>query len=403
MADRRTGPRPLDGIRVLEVGQMMAGPLAGTFLAYFGADVIKVEPPGSGDAIRSWRVVDEGTSLWWRGLGRNKRSVALDLNREEARDLVRRIAAKCDVLVENFRPGRMEGWGLGPDDLRRENPDLVYARVSGFGQDGPYAHRRGFASVCEAMGGLRYVTGRPGEPSVRPNLSLGDSLGAFQAVIGILLALMHRERAADGAGQVVDVSILESVLGVMESAVSEYDRRGIVREPSGGSVTGVVPTGAYPCGDGRSVVIGANANSLFRRLMRAMARTDMAEDERYAGNEQRVERRQEIDKAITAWTQTLACDEVVRQLDEAGVPAGPIQTVAEIVEDPQVVARGHLEDVEVGGRPLKLPAIGPRLDATPGRTEWPGGEVGAHTEEVLAELLALAPEEIERLRAAGVI
>lgn len=403
MGKGRGAARPLDGVRVLELGQLMAGPLAGTFLAYFGADVIKVEPPRGGDAIRTWRVLDEGTSLWWRSLGRNKCSVALDLGTEEARAIVRRLAARCDVLVENFRPGRMEAWGLGPDDLRSENPGLVYARVSGFGQDGPYAHRRGFASVCEAMGGLRYVTGHPGEPSVRPNLSLGDSLAAFQAVIGILLALRQRERAADGTGQVVDVSILESVLGVMEAAVSEYDRCGVVREPSGTSVTGVVPTGAYPCADGRDVVIGANADSMFVRLVQAAGRADLAADPRLAGNAGRVGHQGEIDAAISAWTSTLSCSEVVRLLDEAGVPAGPVQSVAEIVADPQVQARGHLEEVEVGGRPLKLPGIGPRLEATPGRTDWAGPEVGAHTEEVLVEVLGLAPGDIERLRQAGAI
>jgi crotonobetainyl-CoA:carnitine CoA-transferase CaiB-like acyl-CoA transferase len=398
----RAGERPLDGLRVLELGQLMAGPLAGTFLAYFGADVIKVEPPRGGDPVRTWRVLDEGTSLWWRSLGRNKRCITLDLRDARGQALARRLASSSDVLIENFRPGTLEGWGLGPDVLRADNPDLVYVRVSGFGQDGPYAQRRGFASVCEAVGGLRHVTGEPGRPPVRANLSLGDSLAAFQAVIGALLGLLRRERGR-GGGQVVDVSILESVLNVMEAAVSEYDRCGVVREPSGTTITGVVPTDAYPCADGRRVVIGANADSMFRRLMEAAGRADLAADERLATNVGRVAHREEIDRAIAAWTATRPCGDIVRILARAGVPAGPIQSAREIVADPHVRARGQLEEVEVGGRPLLLPALGPRLQETPGRTEFAGGELGSHTDEVLGGLLGLDAGAIAALRAEGVV
>ena len=398
-----TNKEALAGIRVLEVGQLLAGPLASTFLAYFGADVIKVEPPRLGDPIRSWRVLDEGTSVWWRSLGRNKRCITVDLRKEEGRSVARRLAARCDVLIENFRPGTMERWGLGPDDLRAENPSLVYARVSGFGQTGPYAERRGFASVCEAMGGLRYVTGHPGETPVRSNLSLGDSLAAFQTVIGVLLALVHRERDPQEEGQVIDVAITEAVLGVMEAAVSEYDRCGVVREPSGTTITGVVPTGAYPCADGRHVVIGANGDSIFRRLMRAADRPDLAQDERLATNDRRVAHQAEIDEAITAWTSALSAADVLERLESAGVPAGPIQSADQLLDDPQWNARGIFETVDVAGRPLRLTAIGPKLSETPGRTRWPGGDLGADTDEVLRDWLSMSTQEIERLRAAGVI
>jgi crotonobetainyl-CoA:carnitine CoA-transferase CaiB-like acyl-CoA transferase len=400
---RNTGPRPLDGVRVLEAGQLMAGPFAGTLLAYFGADVIKVEPPDGGDPVRTWRVLDEGTSLWWRSLGRNKRCVSLDLRQAEGRALFRRLAAVSDVLLENFRPGRMEAWGLAPADLGSENPGLVYARVSGFGQTGPYASRRGFASVCEAMGGLRHVTGHPGEVPVRSNLSLGDTLAAMQTAFGVVLALLHRERSPRHKGQTIDVALVEAVYGVMEAAVSEYDRRGVVREPSGTTITGVVPTDAYPCADGRRVVIGGNGDSIFRRLMQTAGRDDLAGDPRVATNAGRVAHRAEVDEAIAAWTRTLASDEVLRRLEAAGVPAGPVYSVADMLGDPHFRARGLFEEVEVGGRPLVLPALGPRLEGTPGRTEWPGGEVGSHDREVYQGLLGLTDDELEGLACRGVI
>ncbi len=398
-----TNKGPLAGIRVLELGQLMAGPMAGTYLAYFGADVIKVERPGDGDPVRGWRVVDEGTSLWWRSLGRNKRLVTAELRSEAGRDVVRRLAAKCDVVIENFRPGTMESWGLGPDDLRKGNPGLIYTRVSGFGQDGPNASRGGFASVCEAFGGLRYVTGHPGETPVRSNLSIGDSLAAFQALIGVLLALVRRERDAGGRGQVVDVAIYEAVYNLMEGAVPEYDRCGVVREPSGTTITGVVPTDAYPCSDGKRVVIGANGDSIFRRLMETAGRADMASAERLATNEKRMVHQAEIDEAIAAWTSTLPSADVVAALNDARVPGGPIYSVADMLDDAHYQARGMFEEVEVGGRPVKLPALGPKLGETPGGTRWPGGDVGSHTEEVLSEVLGMGSSDIDALRDSGAV
>ncbi len=283
-----SAPRPLDGIRVLELGQLLAGPFAGTLLAYFGAEVIKVEPPG-GDPIRQWRIVRDGASLWWRSLGRNKKCVTLNLRDPAGRALARRLAERCDVLIENFRPGTLEGWGLGPDDLKPVNPGLIFARISGYGQDGPYAARPGYASVCEGIGGLRYVNGVPGEPPVRPNLSLGDTFAGLHAAFGVLLALLDRQRRAPHAGQTVDVALYESVFNLLEAVVPEYDGAGAIREPSGSTVTGIVPTGTYRCRDGKHVIIGGNGDSIYKRLMHAAGRADLAEDPRLAGNAGRVE------------------------------------------------------------------------------------------------------------------
>lgn len=397
--------RPLDGIRVVEMGQLLAGPFAGTLLGYFGAEVIKVEPPG-GEPIRGWRVLDEdGTSFWWRSLGRNKKCVTLDLRRPEGQELARRLAGTCDVLIENFRPGTMEAWGLGAEALEAANPGLIYASVSGYGQTGPYSPRPGFASVCEAVGGLRYVTGMPGQTPVRSNLSLGDSLTGLHTALGILLALLARERSGGGAGkgQRVDAAIYESVFNLLEGVVPEYDGAGVVREASGTTITGIVPTNTYPCRDGQSVVIGGSGDSLFKRLLTAAGRPDLANDPELATNAGRVPRQQEIDEALAAWTRTLDAAEVVAALEAVRVPVGPINSVADMMEDPHFQARGLFEEVEAGGRPLKIPAILPKLSRTPGRTEWPGPEVGAHNREVFCGLLGLPEDELQGLVAAGIV
>ena len=405
-------PRPLAGIRVLEMGQLIAGPFAGCVLAYFGAEVVKVEPPRTGDPLRNWRVLKDGTSLWWRAMARNKKCVTLDLRKPKGRALARALALRSDVLIENFRPGTMEKWGLGPDDLRDGNPGLVYTRVSGYGQTGPLAGKPGFASVCEGFGGFRHINGFPGRPPVRPNLSLGDTLAALHAVIGVLLALVHRGRiGADAvggagggaAGQVVDVAIYESVYNVLESIVPEYDGAGIVREPSGSTLTGIVPTNTYPCADGRYVIVGGNGDSIFRRLMRAAGRDDLADDPRLAGNAGRVAHQREVDDAIARWTRTLDADRVLAILDGAGVPAGPIYSVADMVEDPQYNARGLFETVEAGGEPLKIPAITPKLGRTPGATLWPGPELGAHNREVYVGALGLEEAELRSLEEDGIV
>ncbi len=398
-----TGRRPLDGVRVLELGQLLAGPFAGCILGYFGAEVIKVEPPGAGDPLRGWRVLQRGTSLWWRSLARNKKCISLNLRESRGRSLARRLADEADVLIENFRPGTMEKWGLGPDELKRTNPRLVYARISGYGQTGPYASRPGFASVCEGIGGLRHLNGFPGGPPVRTNLSLGDSLSGLHAALGILLALIERDGDAPSEGQVVDVALFESVFNLLEGVVPEYDGAGVVRGPSGSTVTGIVPTNTYRCEDGKYVVIGGNADSIFVRLMNAAGRADLAHDPRLADNAGRVEHEEEIDRAISAWTATLESDEVVERLAAEAVPAGPIYSVADMARDPHFQARGLFESVEIDGKPLQVPAITPRLSATPGRTDWPGPEVGAHTEEILGERLGLSRAEIETLRREGIV
>ena len=400
-------PKPLAGIRVLEMGQLIAGPFAGCMLAYFGAEVVKIEAPGTGDPLRNWRVLKDGTSLWWRAMGRNKKCVTLNLREPRGREIARTLALRSDVLIENFRPGTMEKWGLGPEDLRAEAPELVYARVSGYGQTGPFATKPGFASVCEGFGGFRYINGFPGEAPVRPNLSLGDTLAALHAVIGVLLALVHRNRidgrSIGGSGQVVDIAIYESVYNVLEAMVPEYDGAGIVREPSGSTLTGIVPTNTYPCADGRYVIIGGNADSIFKRLMRAAGRDDFADDPRLADNAGRVAHQREVDDAIAQWTRTLDADRVLEILDGAGVPAGPIYSVADMVDDPQYNARGLFETVEVAGESLKIPALTPKLGHTPGATLWPGPDLGAHNREIYIDTLGLDAAELRSLESDGVV
>jgi crotonobetainyl-CoA:carnitine CoA-transferase CaiB-like acyl-CoA transferase len=394
--------RPLEGIRVLEMGQLLAGPFAGCVLGYFGAEVIKLEPPG-GDPIRGWRVVRDGTSLWWASLARNKKSVTLDLQSARGRELAKALAARSDVLIENFRPGTMEKWGLGPEPLKALNPELVYARVSGYGQSGPYASRPGFASVCEGFAGFRHLNGFADRAPVRPNLSIGDTLAGLHAVLGILLALTARLRGKTKSGQVVDVAIYESVFNLLESVVPEYDGAGVVRAPSGSTITGIVPTNTYGCADGKYVIIGGNGDSIYQRLMRAIGRPEMAEDPRYATNARRVENEREIDDAISAWTGERDSVAVLEALRKAEVPNGPIYDVADMMADPHFNARGMFESVEVNGKPLKIPAIPPLLGETPGRTDAPGPALGAHTDEVLEGLLGVAGEARAQLRAAGVI
>jgi crotonobetainyl-CoA:carnitine CoA-transferase CaiB-like acyl-CoA transferase len=395
---------PLAGLRVLELGQLIAGPFSTMLLAYFGADVIKVEPPEGGDPLRTWRHVHDGTALWWYAMGRNKRCVTADLRQEEGRALVRGLVEHCDVVVENFRPGRLEAWGLGYEALKAINPRLIMVRISGYGQTGPYAHRPGFAAVAEGMGGLRYVNGFPDRPPARANLSLGDTIGGLHAVIGVLLALHHRDGQGTGEGQMVDVALYESIFNLMESTLPEYVTAGVVRERHGSTVSGIVPTNVYPCADGHYIIIGGNADSIFRRLMRAIDRPDLAADPRLATNDGRVPHAQMIDDAIAAWTQTLPYDAAFDVLEAADVPCGPIYSVADQVRDPHFAARGLIEHVQVGtGEDVAIPAIAPLLSQTPGRTTWPGPRLGAHNDEVYGELLGLTTEAIAALKTRGVI
>ncbi len=398
-----SAPKPLTGVRVIEMGQLIAGPFAGHMLAYFGAEVIKIEAPGNGDPLRHWRALDDdGTSFWWRSMARNKKSVTVNLNAVEGRELVRELINNADVLIENFRPGKMESWELGPSSFQQSNPALVYTRVSGYGQDGPYHTKPGFASACEAMGGFRYVNGFADRPPVRPNLSMGDTLAGMHAVIGTLLALVQRSKPG-GEGQVVDVSILESVYGMLESVVPEYSGAGLIREPSGSTLTGIVPTNTYRCADGRYVVIGGNGDSIFKRLMTTAGRDDMANNPAYVDNPGRVAHEGDIDEALTAWTQTLPSDVILQKLEDSDVPSAPIYSVKDMFEDPHFAERGLFETVHTGTRELTVPTVHPRLDSTPGSTEWAGPELGQHTHEVLQSLNGMTPARLAQLERDGVI
>jgi crotonobetainyl-CoA:carnitine CoA-transferase CaiB-like acyl-CoA transferase len=392
--------KPLQGLRVIELGQLLAGPFAGCMLGYFGAEVIKVEPPG-GDPIRNWREVKDGTSLWWRSLARNKKCISVNLKTNEGRALVKELLLSADIVIENFRPGVMEGWGLDPETLRKQNPSLIYARISGYGQTGPYANKPGFASACEGISGFRSLNGYPGEVPVRPNLSLGDSVSGLHAVIGIMMALHARDKK-EGQGQVVDVALYESMFNLLEAVIPEYHGADIVRQPSGTTVTGIVPTNTYRCKDDKFLVIGGNGDSIFRRLMMAVGRDDMANDPSMATNADRVLCEAKIDQVLSEWCSHHNLGEALSILDQHRVPCGPVYDAEDMVNDPHFNARGLFEQVEINGKPLKIPAILPRLDDTPGATEWAGPELGAHTDEVLKSL-GMTADQIEALKHSGVI
>ncbi|MBX3626675.1 MAG: CoA transferase [Rhizobacter sp.] len=391
---------PLAGLKVLEMGQLIAGPFAAKTLADFGAEVIKIEPPGSGDPLRQWRLLHNGTSVWWQVQSRNKKSVALDLKQPEAREIVKRLAAECDVLIENFKPGVMEAWGLSYEALSALNPKLIMLRISGYGQTGPYKDRPGFGVVAEAMGGLRYLTGEPGRVPVRVGVSIGDTLASLHGVIGILMALHHRH--ASGKGQVVDVALYEAVFNCMESLLPEYSAFGTVREAAGSALPGIAPSNAYPCTDGWVLVAG-NGDSIFTRLMRTIGRSDWADDPTLVGNAARVKRVDEIDAAIGAWTQTRSVTEVLSALNAAQVPAGRLYTARDIAEDPHYRARGMVETVtSADGLTVDVPGIVPKLSATPGRITRRAPTLGEDTSAVLREI-GITPEQEARLRERGVL
>ena len=387
-------PAPLAGLKVLELGQLIAGPFAGKTLGDFGAEVIKVEPPpdaagqGGGDPLRLWRLLHDGTSVWWQVQSRNKKSITLDLRTDAGRDAVRALAAECDVLIENFKPGTLEKWGLGYDALAAVNPGLIMLRISGYGQTGPYRDLPGFAVVAEAMGGLRHLMGEPGRVPVRAGVSLGDTLAALHGVIGVLLALQARAasvspEAPKGRGQVVDVALYEAVFNCMESLLPEFSAFGAVREPAGSALPGIAPSNAYRCADGQ-VVIGGNGDSIYRRLMAAIGRADLGEDPGLAHNAGRAARVDEIDAAITAWTVQRPVDEVVALLQAVSVPVGRIYTVRDIAADPHYRARQMIERiVTADGLALDVPGIVPRLSATPGAIRHRAPRLGEHNDEVL--------------------
>jgi len=392
----------LSGIRVLELGQLIAGPFAAKTLADFGAEIIKVETPGDGDPLRKWRMLHNGTSVWWQAQSRNKQSVCIDLRQQEGQALVRRLAESADVLIENFRPGTMEKWGMGWEELHALNPKLIMLRISGYGQDGPKRDEPGFAAVAEAMGGIRYITGEPGRVPVRAGVSLGDTIAGLHGALGVLLALYQRD-ARGGVGQMIDVALYESIFNLSESLLPEYSAFGAIRKPAGGALPGIAPSNAYRCADGEYVLIAGNGDSIFKRLMALIGRQDLADDPALARNDGRAARVEEIDAAIEAWTGTLGIDAALDKLTAASVPSGRIYSAKDIAEDPHYRARGVIQKVRsADGLEVDVPGIIPRLSGNPGAIHARGPTLGEHTDAVLGQA-GLTAEDITALKAKGIV
>jgi formyl-CoA transferase len=393
--------KPLSGIRVLELGQLIAGPFAAKMLGYFGAEVIKIVPRGKGDPLRNWRLIHDGTSVWWQVQSRNKKSVSLDLRKPEAQELIRSLVKDIDVVVENFKPGTMEGWGLGWEELRAINPRLVMLRVSGYGQTGPYRDLPGFGAIGEAMGGLRHLSGEPDRTPVRVGVSIGDSLSALHGVIGILLALRARDQ--NGTGQMIDVALYESVFNMMESLLPEYSVFGEIRQPAGSSLPGIAPSNAYRCQDNKYVLIAGNGDSIFKRLMGVIGRPDLADAPELANNAGRVKHVVMLDDAISQWTGQHPLDLVLERLNDGQIPAGKIYDVADIAADPHYQARGMILDGTLpDGTPVQVPGIVPKLSETPGEVRSPAPALGQDTDQVLAGL-GIGEAQRQDWRARGII
>jgi crotonobetainyl-CoA:carnitine CoA-transferase CaiB-like acyl-CoA transferase len=393
---------PLQGVKVIELGTLIAGPYAGALLAQFGAEVIKIESPGEGDPLRKWRKLHKGTSLWWYSQSRNKKSVTVNLKSEKGRQIVRDLVKDADIVIENFRPGTLEAWGLGWEHLSRINPSLIMVRISGYGQTGPYRDRPGFAATTESMGGLRYLAGYPDRPPVRVGISMGDTLASLYGAIGALLAMYHL-KVNGGRGQYIDLALYEAVFGVMESLIPEYSVFKHVRERTGASLPGISPSNTYRCNDGRYVIIAGNSDGIFKRLMHAIGRGDLAEDPKLARNDGRAQHNDMLDEAISAWTSQHNLEHVLKVLEQAAVPSSKIYTAADIYEDPHYRARDMIQQFSLpDGQPIDLPSIVPKLSETPGVTNWLGPELGEHTEEVLSSL-GISHDELKELRAQGVV
>jgi formyl-CoA transferase len=398
----------LESVKVIELGQLIAGPFAAKTLADFGAQVIKIEPPGSGDPLRNWRVLDEqGCSLWWQVQSRNKQSVAIDLRDPQGQALVAQLCEQADVLIENFRPGALESWGLDPLALQKKNPGLIVLRISGYGQTGPYRDRPGFGVVAEAMSGLRHLTAEPDRVPVRVGVSIGDTLAALHGVIGVLVALQARKQTVDdahpkGRGQIIDAALYEAVFNCMESLLPEYSYAGVVRQPAGSALPGIAPSNAYRCADGAFALIAGNGDSIFKRLMACIGRPDLAADPALANNAGRVAKVAVIDQAIEHWTQQHSVDQVLAALHKSAVPAGKIYTVADIAADPHYQARNMLQPIDHQGQSLFIPGIVPKLSQTPGSHRTNAPTLGQHTAEVLMGL-GLSEATLAELRAKGVI
>lgn len=391
---------PLTKLKVIEMGQLIAGPFAAKTLGDFGADVIKIEPPKVGDALRKWRLLKDGTSVWWQVQSRNKRSLSLDLRQLEAQDIVRTLIVEADVLIENFRPGTLEGWGLDPEKLLELNPKLIVLRISGYGQTGPYRDKPGFGVVAEAMGGLRHLTAEPGRVPVRVGISIGDTLASLHGVIGILLALQERHRS--GKGQIIDIALYEAVFNCMESLLPEYSAFGEVRQAGGSALPGIAPSNAYLCADGGYVLVAGNGDSIFKRLMKMIGRADLANDPSLENNDGRVTRVAELDQAIGAWAKAITTDDALQLLDSVAVPAGKIYTVADIANDPHYKARGNIENIQMrDGATLAVPSVLPRLSRTPGSIKALAPDIGENTDEILYGI-GLTEAQVASLKERGI-
>nr|WP_234448031.1 CoA transferase [Virgibacillus salexigens] len=394
----------LEGLRVIELGSLIAGPFAGRLFAEFDADVIKIEPPKKGDPLREWRYMYDGKSLWWSLQARNKKSVTIDLKSADGQELVRKLIDEADIVIANFRPGTLEKWNLGYEQLAKRNPKVIMVLVSGFGQSGPYRDKPGFGSIGESMGGIRYITGYPELPPPRVGISIGDSLAALYSVIGALMAVYHRDVRGTKEGQLIDVALYESVFSLMESLLPEYDKFGVVRKRTGAKLPGITPSNTYPCKDGKYIVIGGNGDSIFQRFMHAIDRADIAEDERFRSNSGRSQYADFLDKAINDWTKQVNLDKALTILDEANVPAGPIYSIEDIVKDPQYMERDMIQTYSLTENDtVKIPGIVPRMSKTPGRTNWLGPDLGTHTVETLRNYLNLTEQEIQDLQDKGII
>lgn len=396
--------KPLEGIKILELGNIVAAPFAGKIFAEFGAEVIKVEEPIKGDPLRNWRVMYEDTSIWWHVQSRNKKSITVNLRDERGQKIIKKLVQKVDVVLENFKPGTLEKWGLGLEDLQAINPSIILTRISGYGQTGPYRHKPGFGSVAEAIGGLRYLTGYPELPPVRVGIAIGDLVAGLYAVIGTLMAIRAREKGVDKKGQLVDVALYESVFSLLEGILPEYNLAGIVRERTGTTLPGIAPSNTYECADGNHVVIGGNGDKIFQRLMKAIGREDIANDSKYATNQGRAANVKFIDDAIENWTKQYPIKMVQKILDDASVPVGPIYGIKEIVNDEHYKAREMIKEVELhDGKKLLVPGIVPKLSETPGEIKSNGPKLGEHNEDVFKEYMNFTFEDFKNLKEQGVI
>ncbi len=394
--------QPLSDIRVLEMGSLIAGPFAGRLFGDFGAEVIKVEPPKIGDPLRKWRLLKNGTSLWWFVQSRNKKCITLNLREKEGQEIIKRLASHIDIVIENFKPGTMEKWGLGYEDLKKINPSIIMVRISGYGQDGPYSAKPGFGSVGEALGGIRHLTGYPNLPPTRTGISIGDSLAAMYGVMAAMMALHHRHKTKEG--QYIDVALYEAVFSLMESLVPEFDQFKFIRERSGSTLPGIAPSNIYLCKDGKYIVIGANGDSIFKRLTKAIERPDLEESEEFVSNEGRAKKAEWIDKQIEEWTKKRSSDEVLKILDLHQIPSGPIYNVEDMFKDAHFKAREMLPSINIDEKEeLKMPGIVPKFSKTPGKIRWAGAKLGAHNSEIYKGVLNMSDAELKKLKKNSII